>query len=280
MRIVGEVLITVKTTPMPSTKYGDTVCVAGLRLDRGAPEWVRLYPIAFRWLDAESQFKKYDVIDVEIRRRDADSRPESYSPTSDSFKVVDHLKDWSARRPILDQVPRTSTCALRRAAGGNHAAPSLGMVPVKRLVSVLWERHPGWTAAEEKKIAAALDISRSSLFGSPKVPAKLVAPRFKFSYRYECMDADCTGHRGQLLDWELTALERRLVTRGDDELKAAVEKRFKDMMFAEKRETSFFMGNFENPTKRQSFAVLGVAYPERPKPRHAALFELDGDELV
>jgi hypothetical protein len=138
MRINAEtaqVLITVKTTPMPSTKYGDTVCVAGLRIDRGSPEWVRLYPIAFRWLDVAAQFRKYDIVEVEIRRRDGDSRPESFSPTEDSIRVLDHLKDWKARQPIMGKVPRTSTCVLR-AAAKRHDAPSLGMVPVARLVRV------------------------------------------------------------------------------------------------------------------------------------------------
>ena len=40
----AEVMITVKTYPNPSETYGETVCVAGVRLDRGAPEWIRLYP--------------------------------------------------------------------------------------------------------------------------------------------------------------------------------------------------------------------------------------------
>jgi hypothetical protein len=50
------------------------------------------------------------------------------------------------------------------------------------------------------------------------------------------------------------------------------------MMFAEKRDTSFFMGNFEDPKKRQNFSVLGVSYPEfRISQPPAALFELDAD---
>ncbi|RRD60723.1 hypothetical protein EII30_05595 [Leucobacter sp. OH1287] len=49
----ARVLITVKTSPNPSAKYGDTVCVAGIRTDREAYEWIRLYPVNFRWLSAE-----------------------------------------------------------------------------------------------------------------------------------------------------------------------------------------------------------------------------------
>ncbi|GAA1913278.1 hypothetical protein GCM10009837_42470 [Streptomyces durmitorensis] len=38
----ARILITVKTYPELSTKYRETSCVAGIRLDRGALEHVRL----------------------------------------------------------------------------------------------------------------------------------------------------------------------------------------------------------------------------------------------
>jgi hypothetical protein len=47
-----RVLIAVKTYPNPSSKYEETVCVAGIQLDRGQPEWIRLYPVRFRNVDS------------------------------------------------------------------------------------------------------------------------------------------------------------------------------------------------------------------------------------
>ena len=88
MRIEAElarVLVTVKATPQPSEKYGDTSCVAGIRIDGGRAEWIRLYPIAFRWLDGEHQFHKYDVIELEVRRQDSDTRRESHTPAQESW---------------------------------------------------------------------------------------------------------------------------------------------------------------------------------------------------
>lgn len=275
MRIAAEharVMVTVKTSPQPSEKYGDTVCVAGIRVDQGRAEWIRLYPIAFRWLDRDSQFKKYDVIDVEIRRRDQDSRPESYSPSKDSIHFVEHLKGWKERQRILEHVPRTSTCELRASAQGKHDAPSLGMVGVRSLTGVWFDEHPGWTEAEKRKIAASFDQTRASLFGSDHLPPVLEAPLFKFGYRYRCMADGCPGHRGQLLDWELTELERRLRSEGPGQIKEKIEAKFRTMMFATKRETSFFMGNFEDPKKRDKFSVLGVHYPERVIAESAVLF--------
>jgi hypothetical protein len=62
-----RVVITVKAAPNPSERYGETVCVAGLRLDSDHGGWVRLYPINFRELDDDSSFKK--AINVAPSRR-------------------------------------------------------------------------------------------------------------------------------------------------------------------------------------------------------------------
>jgi hypothetical protein len=47
-----RVLITAKTYPTLSRKYGETVCTAGVREDG---TWVRIYPVPFRRLSEEQQ---------------------------------------------------------------------------------------------------------------------------------------------------------------------------------------------------------------------------------
>jgi hypothetical protein len=47
-----RVLITVKTYPTLSRKYGETVCTAGVRPDGS---WVRIYPVPFRRLEEAEQ---------------------------------------------------------------------------------------------------------------------------------------------------------------------------------------------------------------------------------
>ncbi len=51
-----RVLVTVMTYPHPSSKYGELVCTAGIT---EALEWVRLYPIDYRYRLREQQFHKY-----------------------------------------------------------------------------------------------------------------------------------------------------------------------------------------------------------------------------
>lgn len=279
MKISSEtarVLITVKASPQPSARYGDTVCVAGIRVDGGRSDWIRLYPLPFRWMGVEQQFKKFDLIDVEVRRETKDTRPESYRPDIDTVKIVRHLDGWKDRQPIMSKVSRTSTCALSVAAKESHNAPSLGMVTVHTLDRVRVEPFAGWSDAQKSRIAAAANLTPLALFGDVgKTPTELKAPRFIVRYDYHCAEDRCPGHVGQVLDWELTALQGRLHRDGDDVVKAAIEKRFHEQMFAPGKQTSFFMGNFEDPRKRGSFSVLGVYYPPEGVASSVSLFDLD-----
>ena len=69
-----EVMVLVKATPQPSTKYGDTVCVAGALLGQGPVRWIRLYPIPFRYLESAAKFRKYQTVTVELRPTSGDYR--------------------------------------------------------------------------------------------------------------------------------------------------------------------------------------------------------------
>lgn len=262
MKVIAEkarVLITVKTSPQPSTKYKDTVCTAGVRLDGDGPRWIRLYPIPFRHLETDQKFKKYDVIELEIRRRHEDSRRESFSPDWSSVRLVEHFEPWARRVNALRDLPLTNTCELSAAAKLNHAAPSLGLGGVSDLTGLKFEPHPGWNEKQKAILSRALE--EVDLFGSGVAAKKLEPPRLVVTYRYRCTAPACAGHRGQILDWELTALQQRCRSASDSELKRIIEEKFVEEMFSPGRDSHFFMGNFENPVKRDKFSVLGVWYP-------------------
>ena len=263
MAILGEsvrVLITVKTSPQPSTKYGDTVRVAGIRIDGGRHDWIRPYPIPFRYLGSDQQFKKYDVVELTVRRRHQDGRAESYSPEWASIHVVDHFRDWSPRVEVMNEVDVTTTCDLRACTMANANGTSLGFVGVSDVSGLKFEKHPGWTDAEKRKISHALE--QVDLFGDANTPPRLIAPTFKVRYRYRCAHTAWPGHDGQILDWELTELQRMLQHDSDVDAKRKITDKFLTMMFNESRQTRFFMGNFEDATKRHNFSVLGVYYPK------------------
>ena len=59
----AQVLISVKTYPLPSSKYDELVCTAGFLPDG---QWIRLYPIPFRALPYDAQYKKYHWVTLNL----------------------------------------------------------------------------------------------------------------------------------------------------------------------------------------------------------------------
>ena len=133
----AAVMITVKTYPNPSDKYLETVCVAGVRLDRGRPEWIRLYPVKFRNEDLDKQFKKYEIIRLNgTYNQTNDNRPESFRPRQDEMVHVEHAQHQeqlaaAATTSTADQSapPRCASSSHRTRKGGmGTPSPSLGLI--------------------------------------------------------------------------------------------------------------------------------------------------------
>src|SRR4051794_1133840 len=58
-----QVLITVKASPEIGRTHGETVCVAGIRLDGDERRWIRLFPVHWQWFWGR-QHPKYQVVDI------------------------------------------------------------------------------------------------------------------------------------------------------------------------------------------------------------------------
>ena len=96
-----KILITVTTYPLPSRSYDELVCTAGI-LEDGS--WIRIYPIPLSFLNEvkkDTGFKKYTWIELDVKERTDDFRPESHSPNNYEIKILDTLdtKDyWKERK--------------------------------------------------------------------------------------------------------------------------------------------------------------------------------------
>lgn len=94
-----KVLITVKTQPIPSSKYDELVCTAGVTK---TGDFVRLYPVNFRDLPYSQQYQKYQWLEVDATKHTGrDSRKESYRPQCDSIKLlgepITYKDNWAER---------------------------------------------------------------------------------------------------------------------------------------------------------------------------------------
>ena len=101
-----KILITVLTYPLPSRSYDELVCTAGI-LEDGS--WIRIYPVPYNFL-IESKGQglfdnyKYTFIELDLKKRTDDFRPESHSPMDYDFKDlsvlhrIDTKDKWELRR--------------------------------------------------------------------------------------------------------------------------------------------------------------------------------------
>ena len=261
-----QVFIVVKTAPTPSRRYVDTVCVAGVVVSPGPLRWVRLYPVPFRHLDFERQFHKYSIIEVDVVAPSrGDTRPESLRVKDfNKIAVIEETDSNSVRRhEIMGEVESTTACALYRGAQADPAgATSLGIiVPIDPRIEIV--ASEGWSASQRRTIEAhqdqlALDLGATLRRDAPP----LESPPFRAWYVYRCKADGCRKHRQGILDWELTALQRRAQKRGKD-VRAWIKERFEATMLSPDRSTRFILGNQAKGCKRHIFSVLSIYYPTK-----------------
>jgi hypothetical protein len=250
-----NVLITVKAYPSASVKYGEAVCVAGIRTDTDPPRWVRLYPVQYRDLPIDKRFAKYEEISTDVSDS-SDLRPESVRPDCTTVEVLRRVstgKDghWTERKMYVEPLLVESMCAAlaeQKAAGASLAAFRPGKV-----VEVVAEPETAWDARQ-------LNIlTQLSLFAQDKSVLEKIP--WRFSYRYWC-NGRCNGHKQTIIDWEIHQAYRKWRDLyGDVEATRRVQDKWLNGLCGPSKEPVFFVGNqFRH---RESFLVLGVFWPPK-----------------
>lgn len=253
-----EVLITVKTYPNPSKKYRETVCVAGV--DMETKQWIRLYPIPFRDLDAYQQFKKYSLISIRAEKAADDKRPESYKVDSDSIKILGHIDTekgtWNKRKEII--LPTISDSFCNIIDEHKRSDRSIGIFKATN-VNFSFKKAKPKDIEEREECYNKLD-----LFYSHKKPIEPIP--FDFRYLFSCSGVpDCPGHDFRIIDWEIYQSYRawRWRYKSEKELLGKIKHRWLESMCNNKNDTYFIVGNTKR--FRDTFMVLGVFYPPRRK---------------
>ena len=202
-----RILVTVKTYPTLSRKYGETVCTAGVRADGS---WVRMYPVPFRRLDEVQRYAKYDWVECQLARNKSDPRPETFRPVDENeLTRVAHIgseDNWRERRRILLETARVYDRLDELIAGAKANELSLAVFKPTRIHDFVWEEDerewdPG-RVREMREATKQYDLFADNTWREtfrliPKLP-------YKFSYKFE--DADGRTSELQVLDWEVGAL--------------------------------------------------------------------------
>lgn len=270
-----KVLITVKTYPTLSGKYDELVCTAGFRADG---TWIRIYPIPFRRLEYDHQYKKYQWLEIDLEPNTTDFRPESYRPKNShqGFRVLEQIgteNNWRTRKSLVLQKVYTNLTTLIAEAKNKKACTSLAVFkPCKILDFTIKPVERTW---DKDKLAALEARARQlKLFDQSENPFTVVDKLpYKFSFRFT--DDENRESTMMIEDWEIGALYWNCLRRheGNEALACADvrKKYFND--FALTKDLHLFLG-----TTRQHhyvapnpFIIIGTFHPKKEPPM---LFEL------
>lgn len=262
-----RVLITVKAYPLPSRSYDELVCTAGIT-EEG--EWIRIYPVPFRFLRDEGQYSKYQWVELDLKRREDDFRPESYSPIDTSLQDLEIIEGldtnnhWRERKYyVLDQGPKVYTSKEKLIEDSKEPEfNSLATFKPARFLDFEWEEDD-----REWKGSFQRNIQQSDLFderggrGNSDVVKKLP---YKFFYRLE----DQKGEPSRLMieDWEIGALYWNCLERADGNEDIALQKVRKQYWdnFTQKKDLYLFLGTtlkYHRMSAPNPFVIIGVFYP-------------------
>ncbi|SRR5579875_87154 len=266
----AQVLITVKTYPLPSSKYDELVCTAGLLPDG---KWIRLYPVPFRALPYEGQYSKYHWVHLDLVRNMSDFRPESYRPKYgiDGIQVgekVDTKNDWAKRKEYVLKEVFTSMEELIRLAKSSERK-SLATLKPSEIVDFLIEPDEREWKPEWRDQLRQYNLFDLDEQGQGK--QRTVIPKLPYKYSYKISsDGDKNPRKLMIEDWELGALYwncLRQANGDEDEANRRVKQKYFHE-FCSQKDLYLYLGTTKqfHLVAPNPFMIIGVFYPPKPKP--------------
>ena len=264
-----KVLISVKTYPTLSTKYNELVCTAGF-LEDGT--WIRIYPLPFRALENEQQYKKWQWIELDLEKNPSDRRPESYRVGNlESLNIIEQLgteQNWYRRKEVINKsfIYDDLNVLISKANIDNELSLAT-FKPTKIIDFIVEEVEREWDKDKvtilEKK-SKQLDIFQTEEEVKRQFELVKKLP-YKFSYKFE----DINGKESTLMieDWEIGALYWNCLRNCNGDEKSAIQQvknKYFDKFISE-CDVLLFLGTTlkYHGWANNPFVVVGVFYPKR-----------------
>ena len=271
-------LILCKTYPSPSGKHVETSCVAGIEEGGGL---IRLFPVPFRLVDDEKQFKKWQWVKLRIEKAKNDHRPESHKVFVDTIQCegtpLPTSNDWQARRNELSNLAVFADFSAVEAARLAHG-PTLALLRPANILAldITAAKVPDWTQEERDKLIQYL--RQEGLFDdadAKKIKTLRKVP-FDFHYRYECaVDGKAVAYRHKIADWEAGALYWKCRQRYGKDWEGPFRQKLERTLPA--ADLIFLMGTIHRFPDQ--WLIVSLIYPPKAKakppavaPRQGSLF--------
>lgn len=263
-----RVLILVKTYPVISSSYIELVCTAGLREDG---TWVRIYPVSFRRMNEESKYKKYQWVSLELKKRDQDFRPESYSPVNlDSMKLGEIVDRWEDRwRIVRKSRIFTNMNELIRLSKRENGALSLAVFKPSKIRR--FAVRPDESQWPKNKLEKIEQWRRQGTLLDDENDEEIrrtfqIVEKIPYSFSYEFEDDAGKLHRMSIEDWETGILFLKCRRYCATEKLAVEQVRAKYEEMSRSEHLHLYLGTvFENHQKGypNPFSIIGMFAPKR-----------------
>lgn len=248
-----KVLLTVKAYPEQSSKYGETVCTAGITEDR---KWIRMYPVPMELFRRPNSIPRYSWIEVECKKATGEKfkRKESYKIKPSSLRIVDRSLTkrpvkWEERSKIILPLLDDSIEQLEEAFKNDRT--SLGLVKPE---TVLDFYETGKMRDYEKDINLSIQMT---IFGEKRPELEKLPHMFR--YKFRCSTENCGGHDMTCEDWELFQSFRSWRYKYPDH-RTLWEKVYQKyyIEFTQKYDLYFYMGTH---SIYKAWMIIGLYYP-------------------
>lgn len=185
----SKTLILVKALPHPTKNSGETVCCAGVTLSK---EWVRLFPVRFRILSGDKQFRRWQWVEYQWIKPKDDRRVESQRLQEESISIG-HTMPPRERPEFLRPLILPST---------DEAAAQGKTLTLIRPVEPIFSYRRKTDQEIEIEKAEYVRVASQRSFLDPDLRAFDPSPYF-FGYKYKSEDGK--KHKHQCGDWETAA---------------------------------------------------------------------------
>lgn len=266
-----KVLITVTTYPLPSRSYDELVCTAGV-LENG--QWIRIYPVPLQFLkglreDGHVETFKYNWIELDLKRRTDDFRPESHSPVDYSFSdITVHGKigtesNWQERKQYCTANVYTNIDQLIEQSKAPTNVSLATFKPAEIIGFDIEEDEREWKK-EWREQLNQLQLA----FEPEKDTKRELIPKLPYKFYYRFKDDTGKARRLMIEDWEIGALYWNCLraAEGNETVALAKVREKYEGDFLKNKDIHLFLGTTKEWHMRRSknpFVIIGVFYPKK-----------------
>lgn len=221
-------------------------------------------------IDGKIQNTKYTWIELDVRRRIEDFRPESHSPIDYDFKDliihnrIDTKNFWEERRAYCLKKVYTNMSILIEDSKAPKNISLATFKPTKIIDFIIEETDREWKP-EWQNLIRQHQIN----FDNPDVPVqKELSAKLPYIFSYRFEEESGTTRTLMIEDWEIAQLYwKSLKSNNGDEKKAcdAVKNKYLTV-FRDGHDIYLFLGTVKKHHERRytnPFVIIGVFYPKK-----------------